>query len=167
MPLYRTQNISQDKLLAIAANILDKAFFDTGRMQAKRRYQVIERGDRVFLITVRMDDGSELQVDARLDRTELRGKLNFSAFRDVLGQLLLAVGQHLKEPQALPVFATEDSRRWSYLIPAVLRSAERDDVLILGLDTRRPGRLTIELMFIDPAQFQAQDTAAEFTVGAR
>lgn len=161
MSLYRTQSISQDKLLAIAANILDKAFFDSNRILAKRRYQALEKGDRVFLINVGMEAGSELQVDMRLDRTELHNKLNFSAFRDVTGQLLVAIAEQLKEKRSLPVFATEDKGRWSYLIPALHRGAERDDVMILGLDTRRPGKLTLELMFIDPAQFQPQAASAE------
>lgn len=160
MSLYRTQSISQDKLLAIAANLLDKAFFDTNRVLAKRRYQALEKGNRVFLVNMAMEGGSELQVDMRLDRTELRNKLNFSAFRDVIGQLLVAISQQLKAKQSLPVFSSEDKGRWSYLIPAVHRGTEFDDVLILGLDTRRPGTLTLELQFIDPAQFQPQAVSA-------
>ena len=154
MALYRTQSISQDQLLAIAANILDKAFFDSSRVLAKRRYQALEKGDRVFLINVAMEDSSELAVDLRLDRTELRSKLNFSVFRDVTAQLLGAVSQLLKAKQPLPVFSTEDKGRWTYLIPAVYRGDVREEILILGLDASRPGKLTLELMFIDPAQFQ-------------
>jgi hypothetical protein len=160
MPLYRTQNISQDKLLGIAANLLDKAFFDTGRALAKRRYQALERGNRVFLINVKMEEGGELQVDLRLDRTELRGKLNFSTLRDMVGQLLAAIAQQLKVKQSLPAFSTADSRRWSYLLPAIHCGAEGEDVLILGMDLRHPGVLTIELLFIDPAQFQSQTATA-------
>lgn len=160
MPLYRTQSISQDKLLATAANLLDKAFFDTNRALAKRRYQALEKGDRVFLVTLGMEGGRELQVDARLDRSEARNQFNFSAFRDLIGQLLAAIAGQLKARQPLSTFATADSRRWSYLIPAVHRGAERDDVLILGLDIRHPGAMTIELMFIDPAQFQPQAVSA-------
>lgn len=156
MSLYRTQSIPQDKLLAIAANILDKAFFDTGRVQAKRRYQALEKGDRVFLINLGMEGASELQVDVRLDRAELHNKLNFSAFRDLIGQLLVAIASQLKTKRPLSVFSTQDKGRWSYLIPAVHRGAERDDVMLLGLDARHPGKLTLELLFIDPAQFSAQ-----------
>lgn len=155
MSLYRTQITSPDKLLVIAANLLDKAFFDTNRVLAKRRYRALEQGDRVFLINVKMDDGNELQVDVRLDRAESRNPFNFSAFRDLVGQLLVAISQQLKAKRLLPSFSTADSRRWSYLIPAVRRGVERDDMLILGLDIRRPGTLTLELMFIDPAQFQS------------
>jgi hypothetical protein len=160
MSLYRTQNISQEKLLAIAANILDKAFFDSSRVLAKRRFHALEKGDRVFLVNVAMEDRSELSVDVRLDRREARGQYNFTAFRDLVGQLLLAVSQTLKAKQAPPVFSSADGRRWNYLIPAIQRGVERDDMLIMGLDGRRPGALTIELMFIDPSQFQSQATSA-------
>lgn len=154
MALYRTQSISQDQLLTIAANILDKAFFDSSRVLAKRRYQALEKGDRVFLINMTMEDRGELTVDLRLDRTELRSKLNFSIFRDVVAQLIGAVSQLLKSGQPLPVFSSADKGHWSYLIPAVYRGDARDEILILGLDARRPGELTLELMFIDPGQFQ-------------
>lgn len=156
MALYRTHSISQDKLLSIAANILDKAFFDTSRMLAKRRYQALEKGDKVFLINVAMEDASELQVEVRMDRSELRNKVNFSSFREVVGALLVTVAHHLKSGEQLPIFSTEDKGRWVYWIPAIMKGAEQDDVLVLGLDSRRPGKLTLELMFIDPAQFAAQ-----------
>ncbi len=157
----RPQSISQDQLLAIAANILDKAFFDSSRVLAKRRYQALEKGDKVFLINLAMEGRSELEVDVRLDRSELRNKLNFSGFRDVIGHLLIAIAERLKLKQPLPVFSTADKGRWGYFIPAVYRGEERDDVLILGLDTRRPGKLTLELLFVDPAQFLPQAAGAE------
>lgn len=155
MTLYRTQSISQDQLLTIAANILDKAFFDSSRVLAKRRYGALEKGDRVFLVNLAMND-SELAVDLRLDRTELRSKLNFSSFRDVVAQLLGATSQLLKARQPLPAFSNDDNRRWLYLIPAVYRGDARDEILVPGIDMRRPGKLTLELMFIDPEQFQTQ-----------
>ncbi len=160
MSLYHTQSIAQDKLLGIAANLLDKAFFDTSRDLAKRRYQGLEKGDRVFLVKLAMEDRNELQVDVRLDRREQRNKLNFSAFRDVVAQLLVAVSHQLKAQQPLPVFSSEDKGRWMYLIPAVQRGDEQDDVMVLGLDARRPGQLTLELMFIDPTQFQSSAASA-------
>lgn len=156
MSLYRTQHISQENLLTIAANILDKAFFDSSRVLAKRRFQALERGDRVFLVNVTMESGRDMRVDARLDRSEARCHYNFSAFRDLVGGLLVGISQRLKSKQPLPVFSTGDGRRWSYLIPSVHRGPEGDDMLILALDGRSPGTLTIELMFIDPTQFQAQ-----------
>ena len=160
MSLYRTQSISQEKLLIISANLLHKAFFDSSRVLAKRRYQQLEQGRVVFLVNVKMEDGTELEVNISLDCSELRGKLNFSAFRDLVGQLLAKFSQHLKEKTPLPTFSSADNRRWSYLLPALQQSEERTNVLILGLDVGHPGALTLELMFIDPAQFVPGSTVA-------
>lgn len=160
MALYRTQSISQDQLLVIAANILDKAFFESSRVLAKRRYQALEKGNQIFLINVAMEDRSELAVDLRLDRSELKSKLNFSAFRDVVAHLLGAISQLHKAKQQPPVFSSEAEGRWLYLIPALYRGDVRDEMLILGLDTRVRGKLTLELMFIDPAQFAQQTVSA-------
>jgi hypothetical protein len=159
MSLYRSQNISQEKLLVMAANLLHRAFFDSSRLLAKRRYQSLENGATVFLATVKMEDGSELQVNLSLDSTELRDKLNFSAFRQLIGQLLAAYAQTFKDKQPLPTFSSADNRRWSYLIPALHQGAERSNVLILGLDVRKPAAMTLELMFIDPTQFQPRAEA--------
>ncbi|MFT3930698.1 MAG: hypothetical protein QM709_10430 [Spongiibacteraceae bacterium] len=158
MALYRTQSISQDQLLTIAANILDKAFFDSSRVLAKRRYQALEKGNRVFLINLAMEDRSELAVSVRLDSSELQSKLNFSAFRDVLAILLGATAQLLKTKQSVPVFSNGDgdTARWLYLIPAIYRGDVREEIMVLGVDTREPGKLILELLFIDPTQFQAQ-----------
>lgn len=156
MPLYRPQTFSHEGLLAIAANLLDKAFFDTSRALAKRRYQALEQGDRVFLVNVAMADGSEVPVDLRLDRSELRGSFNFSAFRDLVGRLLVAISRQLDASQMPPVFSSADNQRLSFLIPIVHRGSECDDVLIPGFDLRCPGAMTLELLFVDPLQFQSQ-----------
>jgi len=160
MPLYRSQSIAPEKLLVMAANLLHKSFHDTSRMMAKRRYQLLEDGKKVFLVNVRMEDSSELQVNLTLDCSELRGKLNFSAFRQLIGRLLHGFMQKLQTQESLNMFTDEDGKRWSYLIPAVLKTEATIDMMILGADVREPGVLTLELMFIDPEQFRKAESAA-------
>ncbi len=156
MALYRSYNLSQEQLLAIAANMLDKAFLDSSRVLAKRRYQALEKGNRVFLINVALEKGNEVAVDVRLNRSELRNKLNFSTFRHVVALLLGSVARVLDTKQPVQAFSSEDKGRWMYLIPAVLAGEAGEDMMILGLDTRIPGSMTLELLFIDPAQFAAK-----------
>lgn len=160
MPLYRSQSIAPEKLLVMAANLLHKSFHDTSRMMAKRRYQLLENGKTVFLVNVRMEDNSELQVNLKLDRSELRGKLNFSAFRQLIARLLHGFMQQLQAKEALSLFTDEDGKRWSYLIPAVMKTEATFDMMILGADVREPGVLTLELMFIDPEQFRKAESIA-------
>lgn len=156
MPLYRNHSIAPEKLLAMSANILHQAFFVGTRLDAKRRYQFLESGRSVFLLKVGMEDGSELEVNLRLDRSELRGKLNFSAFRQLVGQLLALHTQKLNEKQALNIFSDDQQQRWVFLIPALQQSGDDMNMLVLALELKQPGVLLLELMFIDPSQFEQQ-----------
>ncbi|HSB95862.1 MAG TPA: hypothetical protein VLC91_05415 [Spongiibacteraceae bacterium] len=156
MPLYRTHSVAPEKLLMLSANVLQQAFFAGPRLDAKRRYQFLENGRTVFLIKVRMEDGSELEVNLRLDRSELRGKLNFSAFRELVGHMLVAQAQKLNEKQPLNVFSSEEQQRWVFFIPAVHKSGDVLNMLVLAIELSRPGELLLELMFIDPKQFEQQ-----------
>lgn len=156
MPLYRTQSFSPEKLLTIAINLLHRAFGESTRLAAKHRYQHLESGKTVYLATVRMDDGSELKVNTRLDSSELQGKLNFGAFRQLVAQLLTACARQIDSKQPLNTFSDQDAKRWIYLIPAHYQSDVALNMLVLGVNLRQPGELTIELMFVDPTQFMSQ-----------
>jgi hypothetical protein len=158
MPLYRSHSVAPEKLLVMSANILQQAFFSGPRLDAKRRYQFLESGRTVFLIKVRMEDGSELEVNLRLDRSELRGKLNFSAFRELVGNLLVAQVQKLNEKQPLNIFSNTEQQRWVFLIPAVQSAGETVNMLVLAIELSRPGELLLELMFIDPNQFEKSNS---------
>jgi hypothetical protein len=160
MPLYRTHSVAPEKLLAMSANILHQAFFAGTRLDAKRRYQFLENGRTVFLIKVRMEDGSELEVNLRLDHSELRGKLNFSAFRQLVGQLLALQVQKLNEKQPLNIFSNDEQQRWVFLIPALHQVGDVVNMLVLAIELNQPGSMALELLFIDPSQFPTASTSA-------
>ena len=160
MALYRTQSMSSEKLLTIAANVLHKAFYDSTRLDAKRRYQFLHDGRAIFLIKLKVEDGSELDVNLSLDRSELRGKLNFSLFKQLVGRLLATYAQLLNEKQPLNTFSDEQQQRWVYLIPAAFQSSEALNMMVLAANMSQPGALTLELMFIDPEQFRVKEAAA-------
>lgn len=159
MPLYKNQTLTPEKMLTIAANILHKAFYDCTRLEAKRRYQFLHDGRSIFLVDLRVEDGSELKVNMSLERSELRGKLNFSLFRQLIGHLLGTYAQLLNEKQPLKTFSDAEQRRWIYLIPAACQIGENLNMLVMAANVGQPGALTLELMFIDPEQFR-RDTAA-------
>ncbi|MDB6060444.1 MAG: hypothetical protein JWM78_547 [Verrucomicrobiaceae bacterium] len=160
MPLYRTQSVSAEKLLTISINLLHQAFGDTTRLLAKRRFQYLENGKSVYLAHVKMEDDSQLKVNVKLERSELKGKLNFSAFRQVVAHLLGACAQQIESKQQLNTFSDTDEKRWIYLIPALYQSDVAQNMLVLGVNLRQPGELTLELMFVDPTQFQQQERTA-------
>lgn len=163
MSLYRNHSITPEKLLTLSANVLQQAFFAGTRLDAKRRFQFIEDGRTVFLVKLRMEDGSELEVHLRLDRTELRGKLNFSGFRQLVGRLVVECAERLDKKQQLALFADDEQQRWVFMIPAGQQVDGVVDILVPAIDLSRPGRLLLELMFIDPAQFEQRDDAVQQT----
>ncbi len=155
MSLYRTHSLTPEKLLMLSFNILQQAFFAEVRIEAKHRYQFIESGRTVFLLNVQADDGSELEVKLPMDTSELRGKLNFSSFRRLLSQLLVAQAKQLHEKQPLNVFG-DAKQRLVFLIPAAVTIGEQLNMLVLAVELSQPGAIVLELMFIDPNQFQHQ-----------
>jgi len=161
MPLYRTQSLPPEKLLTIAVNLLHKAFGESTRLLAKHRFQYLEGGKAIYLATVQMEDKSELKVNLKLECSELKGKLNFGGFRQLIAQLLAGCARQLDSKQPLNTFSDQDAKRWIYLIPALYQSDVAVNMLVLGVNMRQPGELTIELMFVDPAQFKLHDQPQE------
>jgi len=155
MSLYRNHSITPEKLLILSTNVLQQAFFAGSRLDAKRRYQFLDRGQTVFLIKLQVEDGSELEVNLRLDRSELRGKLNFSAFRQLVGQLIVECVERLNKKQPLNLMSDDAQQRSVFMIPAGQQADDQlVNVLVLGFGLTRPGALLLELMFVDPGQFQ-------------
>jgi hypothetical protein len=160
MAPYSTHSMTPEKMLVLAANILHKSFYDCPRLDAKRRYQFLHDGSTVFLVKVRVEDGSELDINLSLERSELRGKLNFSLFRNLVGQLLAAYGKRLEQSEPLNLLSDPEQRRWVYPIPAAHQSGEQWNMLVLAANVGQPGALNLELMFIDPEQFRRDRAAA-------
>lgn len=160
MSRFQAQSITPQKLLTVATNILHKAFDDCPRLEAKRRFQAIDEGRTVYLLDVRTEDGGELRINAKLDRSEFRGKLNFSLFRQLARNLVAAQVAALQSDQPLNTFSDEHGQRWVYLIPAACVEDQQVNMMVLAIDAGAPGALTLELMFVDPAQFQRPAAAA-------
>ncbi len=149
------QNIPRDKFLVIAINLLHRNFVAAGRTQAKRLFRDILAGRVVPITTVRMEDGATLAFRLCLDHSEFAGPLNFSAFRGGLGVLLGNISRALQDKREVAVFGMQqrpDSVMFG--ITGVTRDAERTNVMVLGAETGvEPGKVTLRLMYLDPAQF--------------
>jgi hypothetical protein len=156
---FRVEKISPERLLTIGINVLHRAFHDGPRVDAKRRYQFIMERQPVFLMNMAMDSGSELRVILSLERSEMRGRLNFSLFRQLIAQLLVNYSDVLNAGKAPNVFTDAQNRRWVFLHPALCNTPEGLNALALSMDLARAGELRLELMFLDPQQF-VKETAA-------
>jgi hypothetical protein len=157
---FHVENIAPQQLLTIGVNVLHQAFHDGPRLDAKRRYQFIMKQQPVFLLDMAMKGGGQLKVTLGLERSELRGQLNFSLFRQVVGQLLVNYTNVLNSGKPLNTFTDAESRRWVFLHPTFCKTELGLNALGLVADLSRIGELRLELMFVDPQQFLASEKNA-------
>ena len=161
MPQYRSQSMPREKFLLMAVNLLHKAFVEAPRTDAKNNYREIAEGRPVHLTTVKMEDGSVSRFGLRLDHSEYRGKLNYGAFRASLSALINNIGQALKDEREINVFNAQDNPdTMLFGVTAVTLEDDTPNVMVLGAELgSRAGESVLNLMYLDPSQFMAQDSA--------
>jgi hypothetical protein len=165
MPQTAPQTIPKDKFLLIALNLLHRQFIGAGRTQAKRLYRDIHEGRVLPITTVRMEDGSTVAFRLSLDHSEFAGHLNFSAFRGGLAVLLANISRALQAKQEVTVFSMAQRPDCvMFGITGVTRDGQRTSVMVLGAETgAEPGKVTLRLMYLDPAQFSPAEKAGNGT----
>ena len=153
--------LTEEQLATISANILHQGLIEVSRTVGKRLFRELESGTRIAVTQLRMEDGSEVRMDLKLDRSEFRGALNFSLFRDSVLALLSRLSDTLRdEESALPVMRLMDeagqstSERRLFGVPGVIVLDGVPNMLMMGA-TPSPSEpvILIELMYIDPEQF--------------
>ncbi len=157
---YQTQQVSETVLLNVLATILVKSFHDCPRVEAKQRFRALEEGKRIFLTKWQMEDGTSVDVTMRLDRSELRGPLNFSLLRKLTGVLVTNFATILKEEKPVRTLATEDGTQTMFMPPAIGMQAGHLNAMGAAVHTGYPGELVVDLQFLDPDQFRQQEAVA-------
>jgi hypothetical protein len=161
MAQLQTQSIPREKFLLMAINLLHKAFIESARTDAKNVYKDISAGKAIHLTTVKMEDDSTVRFNLSMDHSEFRGKLNYGAFRASLATLIANITEALREEKEFPVFnADESDGNMIFGITAVTVEEEKPNVMVLGADVGGQGAATmLRLMYLDPEQFAARETA--------
>ena len=153
--------LTEEQLATISVNILHQTLIEVSRTVGKRLFRELESGTRIAVTQLRMEDGSEVRMDLKLDCSEFRGALNFSLFRDSVLALLSRLSDTLRdEESALPVMRLMDeagqstSERRLFGVPGVIALDGVPNMLMMGA-TPSPSEpiILIELMYIDPEQF--------------
>lgn len=150
----------QDKFLTVACNVLYKTLVEASRTEAKNIYKAAREGKRVALITVRMEDETDLRIDVALDCSEYRGKLNFGAFRSSVSHLIAGLGDALRQEKKLPVFSDDEEASVLFGLPAVTEEAGEVNVMMMAVDSRGSGAVLLKLMYMDPDQFTEESQAS-------
>ena len=168
MTQSQTQSIPREQFLMMAINLLYKAFIESARTDAKNVYREIVGGNAIHLSTVQMEDKATVRFDLSLDQTEFRGKLNYGGFRASLATLIDNISQALRDEKEVPVFsAGEDAGSMIFGITAATVEHDVPKVMVLAADTGgQGGAIMLRLMYLDPQQFAAQQTAGTGAPGA-
>jgi hypothetical protein len=140
-------------MLVVCSNLLHKTFFDNKRDSAKRMFAELVDGKTQHVINLRADDGGVFEVWLQLDHSEHGGRLNFGGFKTHLGLLLQQIKERLDAGENANVFDSEAGDEKLFHIPALLVDKGVPNVMVLGLAPGVPGRVTMKLMYLDPAQF--------------
>lgn len=152
---YQDHRVKPAQLLTAGANVLHRAFIDSTRGDAKRRFRELYDGRRIHLLELSMDDDSVLQMHLEMDKRFCQGALNFSGFKRLLGLLLYRIGDRLQQTEPdLGLMNDEEGRRLLFHIPAVEKVGESLNILVLGVDLTTPGTALLQLMFMDPGQYR-------------
>ncbi|MBT8079053.1 MAG: hypothetical protein KJO31_10805 [Gammaproteobacteria bacterium] len=141
------------QLLAAAHQHLTNTFFRQDKTEAKRAFNDISAGRSIPFLEISSGDKGEVYCSLALDHSEYIGKLNFSAFRDVLGAHLQLIADKLKNDENLNIFTNEQTGDLLFNIPGIMQRDGTVNVLVTGIEQRKAGELTVKLMFLDPANF--------------
>jgi hypothetical protein len=148
-----TQSMSPESLLTVAGNILHRFFFESSRNNAKRLFTDLAPGDAKHLLRLTMEDNSELDVWLQLDKTECQGRINFGGFKAQLTVLLERIKQRLEAGEDANIYDSETGGEKIFNIPALVVDKGIANVMVLGLGPAMPARITLKLLYLDPAQF--------------
>ena len=137
----------------MSANVLHKTFFDNTRLVAKRVFNELDKGKRLKLVSLTMEDKSELKIDVSLDTTDYVGQLNFSLMRKHLKSLLAQIAKLLEEGKRPSVRNNKQNGTQLFNIPGAVVEQGQLNVLMMAWSSRVKGTVEIELMFFEPTQF--------------
>jgi hypothetical protein len=160
---YSSHSLSPEQFLTMSANVLHKTFFDNTRLIAKRVFNELDKGKRLKLVSLTMEDKSELNIDVSLDTTDYVGQLNFSLMRKHLKSLLAQIAKLLEEGKRPSVRNNKQNGTQLFNIPGAVVEQGQLNVLMMAWSSRVKGTVEIELMFFEPTQFveQERESAAE------
>ena len=152
--------IQPQQILAAIHEHLTNTFFRQPKTESKNVFTQISNGEHIPFLEISSQEKGDVVAALALDHSEFIGKLNFSAFRDILGAHLHLIGEKLKNEEALNVFTNEQTGDILFNIPGILERDNAINILVTGVEQRNAGELVVKMMFLDPANFVDAGTKA-------
>ncbi len=153
-------NINLPELAALACNLLHSGFIKNKKDKARGMYKELKTGKVITTGSINFSGKLDMELKLALDVTEFKGPgLSFPAFEMALKALLQNLGNKLNNKQDLNILTSETG---SILLhcPGIIRTTETQiNVMVMTIEpTQGKKELTVRLMFVDPGQFQKDDS---------
>lgn len=146
-------SIPPRKLVSAILENLNLQFFAATRADAKLLFAALLNVEQVPFMHMAVKSGGEVYCNLTLDTSACVGKLNFGKFRQILATMMLNMSNVLDEGEE-PNVLTSEQGDMLFNIPGMMEIDDNFNVLVCGLKQTAPGRADINLMFLDPSQYQ-------------
>jgi|GEM_PF-905275 len=144
-------------LLTAMINLLHRTIVDSNRTQAKKIFASLSDKRVVGLVRLKMESGNTLDTELSLNADEFIGELKFGVFRNALSAWMANAIDVCKRDEELPVMFNDQRNETLFNIPGAVVSDGQLNVMFMSIFQPAPGRLRMNLMFVDPSQFERKD----------
>lgn len=148
-------------LLTAMINLLHRTIVDANRTQAKKIFASLVDKRVVGLVRLKLESGNTLDTEVFLNAEEFVGELKFGVFRNALSAWMANAIDVCKRDEDLPLMFNESQSETLFNIPGAVVSDGQLNVMFMSIFQPAPGRLRMNLMFVDPSQFKRTDTVEE------
>lgn len=148
-------------LLTAMINLLHRTIVDANRTQAKKIYASLVDKRVVGLVRLKLESGNTLDTEVFLNAEEFVGELKFGVFRNALSAWMANAIDVCKRHEDLPLMFNESQSETLFNIPGAVVSDGQLNVMFMSIFQPAPGRLRMNLMFVDPSQFKRTDAVEE------
>lgn len=144
-------------LLTALINLLHRTILDANRTQAKKIFASLADKRVVGLVCLKMESGNTLDTEVSLNAEEFVGELKFGVFRNALSAWMANAIDACKREDNLPIMFNEQRSETLFNIPGAVVSDGQMNVMFASIFQPAPGRLRMNLMFVDPSQFARRE----------
>ncbi|TQV74523.1 hypothetical protein FKG94_16030 [Exilibacterium tricleocarpae] len=156
-------NINLVQVADLGCGVLNQMFLKQPKDKAKLAFKNLKNGKSIKLGTLNLQrkkkDTEEVvgQIDVavslKLDRREFRGPVNFPSFQAAVQALLLRLTEHLRAKKDLNLLTDPHGAALIH-VPGVIKIDDNYNVLVMVVQPEGHNAIAINLMFIDPDQYE-------------
>jgi len=149
--------IELPRVLDLGCGILVQLVMQAPKEKGKALFKRLKGGDEVALGAITIGERAKIQFKLALDHSAYEGPgFNSDVFRASVDQLVKKIAPRLRAKQDLGI-RTDNNGMVLFDIPAGVRVKGFLNVMMMVLDLRKAGEITMRLSYFEPSQFQVKE----------